>query len=316
MKKVVAIGGGTGLYTLLSGLKQFPVEITAVVSTMDDGGSAGRLRDEFGVLPSGDIRRCIVALSEETPIMKELFGYRFQRGKGLSGHTFGNLFLTALREILGNDAEAIQTAAKILKIRGTVLPVTLTPTELVATLQNGYIVRGQSNITLSRHNPDYAIVKLELSRPAATTADVKRALARADLIVIGPGDLFTSVLPGLIIRGVRDAIEKSRAKKVYVLNLMTKRGETTGFSVKEHVMWITKTLGKGVLDVAIYNTRKPPERLAIAYRREGSEPVMLRPGEREWFEQEQIKLIGAPLHQLPTLVRHHPSRLARYILNI
>ena len=314
MKQLVAIGGGTGLFTLLTGLKKYPVHVTSVVSMMDDGGSTGRLRDEFGVLPPGDIRRSLAALSQETPRLKELFQYRFDRGNGLNGHSFGNLFLTALREVTGSDAAAIEEAGKILKIKGRVLPVTLQSAHLVATLQNGTIIRGQAKIAFPTHDPELKILKLEVIPAARTTPEVRAALAQANTIVIGPGDLFTSILANLEIGGVVGAIRRSKAKKIYVVNLMTKLGETGGFSVKDHIQWIIKVLGKGVLDVALYNTKKPPERLARAYRKEGAELVTLREGEAQWCKEQGVALVGAPMLNLPSLARHNSARLARYVL--
>ncbi len=316
MKQLVAISGGSGLFTLLTGLKKYPVHITCVVSMMDDAGSTGRLRDEFGGLPPGDIRRSLAALSQETPILKDLFQYRFERGRGLKGHLFGNLFLTALREITGNDAAAIEEAGKILKIKGRVLPVTLQSAHLVATLQNGTIIRGQEKIAFPKHNPVLKILKLEVIPAARTTPAVRTAIAEADLIVIGPGDLFTSILANLKVGGVVAAIRRSKAKKIYVVNLMTKVGETGGFSVKDHIQWVVKVLGKGVLDVAIYNTKKPPERLARAYRKEGAELVSMREGEERWCKEQGISLKGASLLNLPSLARHNGIRLARYVLAV
>ncbi len=231
--RVVVIGGGTGLSTLLKGLKGFTNNITAIVTVGDDGGSSGRLRQELGVLPPGDMRNCITALADEEKLVTELFRYRFQQGSGLEGHSFGNLFLSAVCAITNGDMlEAARAASRVLNSCGQVLPSTLQGMSLIAELENGQIVKGESHISES----DSRIIQLksEPADPEATPAALA-AIANADFIVIGPGSLFTSVIPNLIIKGVPEAIKNSRARKVYVCNVMTQKGETTGLSVADHV---------------------------------------------------------------------------------
>ena len=231
--RVVVIGGGTGLSNLLKGLKSFTNNITAIVTVGDDGGSSGRLREELGVLPPGDMRNCITALADEEKLVTELFRYRFQQGSGLEGHSFGNLFLTAVCAITNGDMlEAARAASRVLNSCGQVLPSTLQGMSLIAELENGHVVRGESQISESQSR----IVRLQsdpaLPEPTPAALD---AIAHADLIVIGPGSLFTSVIPNLIVKGVPEAIKRSRASKVYVCNVMTQKGETTGLSVSDHV---------------------------------------------------------------------------------
>lgn len=231
--RVVVIGGGTGLSNLLKGLKRFTNNITAIVTVGDDGGSSGRLREELGVLPPGDMRNCITALADEEKLVTELFRYRFQQGSGLEGHSFGNLFLTAVCAITNGDMlEAARAASRVLNSCGQVLPSTLQGMSLIAELENGHVVRGESQISESTSR----IVQLrsEPALPDPTPAALD-AIAHADLIVVGPGSLFTSVIPNLIVKGVAEAIKRSRAQKVYVCNVMTQKGETTGLSVSDHV---------------------------------------------------------------------------------
>lgn len=231
--RVVVIGGGTGLSNLLKGLKGFTNNITAIVTVGDDGGSSGRLRQELGVLPPGDLRNCITALADEEKLVTELFRYRFQQGSGLEGHSFGNLFLSAVCAITNGDMlEAARAASRVLNSCGQVLPSTLQGMELIAELEDGTIVRGESQISLSESR--ISILKCDPSAPAATPAALE-AISQADFIVIGPGSLYTSIIPNLLVKGVPEAIMHSRAHKVYVCNVMTQRGETINYTVSDHV---------------------------------------------------------------------------------
>jgi uncharacterized cofD-like protein len=272
MENIVTIGGGTGTFTVLTALKKYPVHLTAVVSMADDGGSTGMLRDQYGVLPPGDVRRALVALSESSDTMRNLFNYRF-KGGGLQGHSFGNLFLTALEKVTGNFASALEEASHILNINGEVAPVTLDNVRLYARLANGTIVRGETNIDIPRAPRRSPIREVWLEPEPRMNPSLKRILKNADLIVIGPGDLYTSIVPNLLVPGVKEEIKKSKAKKVFICNLMTKQGETDGFSGKDFLDTIEKYLGKNVLDFAIFNNKRPTERLLRKYRREGAEFV-------------------------------------------
>jgi len=311
MQRIVVIGGGTGSYTALRGLKEYDIDLTAIVSMMDSGGSTGRLRDEFGFLPPGDVRRCLLALSPDTSMLRKLFDYRFSRGKGLNGHNLGNLFLTALRDITGREEEAITEASRILNIKGRVLPVTTTNCQLGAILENNQVVVGETNIDIPRYDPNLRIKKLFLvPKPRAYRGAVK-AILGADKIVIGPGDLYTSILPNLIITGIRNAIKKSRAKKVYVCNIMTKYGETTGFKASDFVSEVRKYLGEGVLDYVICNNKKPSKNLLKEYEKEKAHFV-----EPNMKSSKKFKVIKTDLLDNINLARHNPDKLAKTIIRI
>ncbi len=243
--RIVAIGGGTGLSTLLRGLKHHSNNISAVVTVTDDGGSSGVLRREMGVLPPGDIRNCLVALSDAEPLLTRLFQHRFAQGAGLEGHSFGNLFLVAMTEVCGDFDTAIYHASQVLAVRGQILPSTLENVNLVARMEDGAVVEGESAI------PDrqgrIAALSLNPEAPLAYAEAVK-AILEAQLIVIGPGSLYTSVIPNLMVRGIRQAIEASPALSVYVCNVATQPGETTGYSVEQHVHALTEHVGPGIVD--------------------------------------------------------------------
>lgn len=307
--KVVAIGGGTGLYTLLRGLKEYDLDITAIVNMTDDGGSTGELRDEFGVLPPGDIRRCIVALSQSPERMKELFQYRFRKG-AVKGHSFGNLFITALREITKSDEEAILEAAKMLNVRGKVLPVTLDDRRLEAELENGNIVKGETNIDIPKHNGNLRIKRLRLNKKAAANPKALEAIKQADLIILGPGDLFGSVISNLIVDGVSRAIKKSRAKTVYICNLMTKYGETHGFRVEDFVSEIENYLGRNVLNYIVFSHHRISKEARLAYAKQHAEPVNY---DLEKIKKHSARFICAPLAAKGDLLRHDSKKIAKVI---
>lgn len=243
--RIVALGGGTGLSTVLRGLKHHSNNITAVVTVADDGGSSGVLRREMGVLPPGDIRNCLVALSDAEPLLTRLFQHRFAQGTGLEGHSFGNLFLVAMTDVSGDFESAIHEAGRVLAVRGQILPSTLDNVNLVASMEDGTIVRGESAIP--KHEGRIAQLSLNPEEPLAYSEAVK-AILEAQLLVVGPGSLYTSVLPNLMVRGIRQAMEASPALKVYVCNVATQPGETTGYSVEEHVQVLVDHIGPNVVD--------------------------------------------------------------------
>src|SRR3989338_10208038 len=229
-KKIVVIGGGTGTFTVLSGLKKYPVELTAIVSMADDGGSTGVLRDEFGMLPAGDIRRALVALSSyPEKFLTDLFTYRF-RDSEVDGHNFGNLILVALERVTGSFEHAVAAASRLLDVRGRVLPVTFSDVRLYAELENGEIIKGETNIDIPKHDGRLLIRRVWLQPKGRANPKALNAIMNADMIIIGPGYLFTSIIPNFLVSGIQNALWKSKAKKVYVANLMTKYGETNGFS--------------------------------------------------------------------------------------
>lgn len=311
MKKIVVIGGGTGVFVALTGLKKYPVYLSAIVTMADDGGSSGILREEFGILPPGDIRRGLVALSSESPVLANLFNYRFTNGTGLKGHSFGNLFLTALERITGNFNQAVQEAGKILGIKGQVIPVTLDYTRLFARLENNFLVVGESNIDVPKHDGNLFIKEIFLNPQPKANPDALKAIKQADLIVIGPGDLYTSILPNFLVKGVKEAIKKSKAEKVYVCNIMTKHGETNHFTVKDFLVTLEKYLGKNIIDYVLVNTEKPSKTYLRQYKSEKAEPVKCNLQELKNYKKP--KVIFENLLRKSPLLRHHPDKLAKAI---
>ncbi len=313
MENIVTIGGGTGSFTVLSALKSHPVNLTAIISMSDDGGSTGLLRDQYGVLPPGDVRRALVALSESSEVMRDLFNYRFTEG-GLNGHSFGNLFIAALEKVTGNFSSALQEASKILNIEGEVAPVTLDNVRLCARLADGTIVRGETNIDIPRDRARAPIEEVWLEPEARINPSLRRILHGADLIVICPGDLYTSIIPNFLVKGVCEEIKKSKAKKVFLCNLMTKRGETDHFTANDFLNTMEKYLGEGVLDYAIFNNKKPPERLAKKYKKEGAEFVDISTLPKK---HGAVQYVFADLIDTDKFVRHGPARkLAKVLLSL
>lgn len=316
MQKIVVIGGGTGSYNVLRGLKRYTDELTAIVTMFDSGGSTGILRDEFGVLPPGDVRRCLLALSDEkkqNKLLRDLFTYRFDKGGGLSGHSFGNLFLTALKDVTGSDIEAIEAASSILNIKGKVLPVTLDKTNLSAELEDGTIIHSETNIDIPKHDGKLRIKRIFLDNQVSVYPEVLDAIKDADKIVIGPGDLYTSILPNLLVSGVSEALRFSKAKKIYVCNLMTKFGETHDFKASDFVKSIIQHLGEDVLDYAICNVRKGSEDITDRYAKEKAYPVVV---DADAIRNLGITLLEGDLILEPDLIRHDPIKLANMIMKI
>ena len=312
--KIVAIGGGTGLSTMLKGIKKITNNITAIVTVGDDGGSSGKLREELGVLPPGDIRSCIAALADDEDLVAKLFQYRFKDCAGLSGHSFGNLFLTAMCSITGNMVNAVQESSKVLSIRGRVLPSTLDDMRLVAEMEDGSIIKGESNIPESGKK-----IKRLFTEPAKCKplADAIIAIQEADLIILGPGSLYTSVIPNLLINDISKAVSEAKAKKIYVCNIMTQPGETDGFSVSDHIKTLLKHAKyEKIIDAVLVNTELPKELIA-PYLDAGSEPVSV--------DEKEINKMGIEIVQKnliadkrfedghSSFVRHSPMRLARVI---
>lgn len=307
--KIVAVGGGTGLSMLLRGIKNITNNVTAVVTVGDDGGSSGRLREEMGVLPPGDIRNCIAALADDEDLVTKLFQYRFRNGEGLEGHSFGNLFLTALCSITGDMVRAVKESSNVLSIRGRVLPSTLDDMKLVAEMEDGRIIHGESNIPEA-----HGKIKRLFTDPqnCHALADVISAIREAELIILGPGSLYTSVIPNLLIQEISHEIAKSNAKKIYVCNIMTQPGETDGYSVCDHVNAIMKHAGsKKVIDAVLVNDFMPSN-LAKKYEIAGSYPVKL---DLDNLKKLGVKLVTRKLIEdsKEGLVRHSSNRVARAI---
>lgn len=313
MKNVVVIGGGTGTYTVLRGLKRFEdLALTAVVSMADDGGSTGKLRDEYGVLPPGDVRRCIIALSKDREMMRKLFEHRFENGT-LGGHSFGNLLITALKDITGDDASAIAEASKLLNIQGRVLPVTLDNVRLVAELEDGQLIVGETNLDIPKHDGNLRIKRVLLSPKATVNPAVTKAIAEADVIVIGPGDLYTSVIANFLATGLPEALAASKAKKVYVCNLMTKHGETNGFAVTDFVREVENYIGRNALDYVLYTDESFSPSLLATYAEEQAFPVH---ADTDRFSDFNAKFVNAPMVTAPVLIRHDCEKLAEVIRSV
>ena len=320
--RIVALGGGTGLSTLLRGLKEYVVrrrdehptserpvtDLAAIVTVTDDGGSSGRLRRENRILPPGDIRNCMVALSKDEALLGRLFQYRFQAGRGLIGHNFGNLFLAALTHITGDFTEAVRVSSKVLAIRGRIFPSTASNVSLVATLEDGRRVHGETRITASRK----PIKKLALSsgrvRPVPEALE---AITQADLILLGPGSLYTSILPNLLIPEIASAIVKSKAPRVYIANLMTQPGETAGYALGDHLRAIQRHVPRRVIDWVVANRQPVSPDVARRYHTKGAEPVGVDISE---LQKQGFRVILDDLLEEHGLIRHNARRLARLLL--
>jgi uncharacterized cofD-like protein len=319
---VVALGGGTGLSTLLRGLKEYvtrrrddpadhqrPVsDLTAIVTVTDDGGSSGRLRRENRILPPGDIRNCMVALSQDEALLGRLFQYRFRAGRGLIGHNFGNLFLAALTHVTGDFAEAVRVTSKVLAIRGRIFPSTLSDVALVATLEDGRKVQGETRITASRK----PIKKLALlPRTVHPLPKAVEAIQEADLILLGPGSLYTSILPNLLIPEIANAIAKSKAPRVYIANLMTQPGETSGYALADHLTAIQRHTPRRVIDWVVANRQLVSPDVAKRYRAQGAEPVAI---DLSNLQKLGYRVVLDNLLEEHAVIRHNPQRLARLLL--
>src|SRR5438128_8450623 len=320
--RVVALVGGTGLSTLLRGLKEHVIrrtdgrptaerpiaDLAAIVTVTDDGGSSGRLRRENRILPPGDIRNCMVALSKDEALLGRLFQYRFHAGHGLIGHNFGNLFLAALTHVTGDFTEAIRVSSKVLAIRGRIFPSTLSNVHRVATLENGRIVHGETRITASRS----PIKKLKLSsRRVRPLSGAIEAIKQADLILLGPGSLYTSILPNLLIPEIASAITKSKAPRVYIANLMTQPGETAGYALADHLRAIQKHVPHRVIDCIVANRQPVSPEVARRYRAEGAEPVSVDLPE---LQKLGFRVILDNLLEEHAVIRHNTRRLSRLLL--
>lgn len=268
MKNIVVIGGGTGTFTVLSGLKKYSdVSLKAIVSMADNGGSTGILRSELGVLPPGDIRQCLIALSNSPKVLSDLFMYRFEDGQ-LSGHNFGNIFLSALEKTTGDFEQAVIEAGKILNISGEVIPVSLEVMNLHAELSGGGIVVGESAIDSVRPSADQPISRLFLEPAVHATWRAIDAIKTADLIILGPGDLYTSLMPNLLVQGVVESLRATRAKKIYICNLMTKHGQTNNFKASDFVRELEHYIGSGIFDTIVVNTEQPQQEVMAHYASE------------------------------------------------
>jgi uncharacterized cofD-like protein len=327
-KKIVTIGGGTGSFTLLSGLKKYPLDISAIVSMADDGGSTGILRDELGVLPPGDVRQCLVALSDSSEMLRKLMNYRFEKG-GLKGHNFGNIFLSALEKINGNFSKGIEEAIKILNVKGEVIPVTDTDTNLFMELKNGKKLRGEEDIN---HNFDIERVGIKKNYLFPRAKANKKAIEKiihADIIVIGPGNHYCSIIPNLLVDGICEAIRKSKARVVFNCNLTNKKGQTENFYLDKYVLEVNKYIGKNRIDFVTFNTKKPSANLIKKYeRQEGKNMIVNFDGngihsekfkvvKADMLDRKKIKKnISDPISDSRSFIRHDCEKLAKVLMNI
>lgn len=320
--KIVMIGGGTGSFTLLKELKNYAQDITALVTMADDGGSTGQLRDEYGVLPPGDVRQCLIALSNSTEQMRSLFNYRFGEGS-FEGHSFGNLFLTAVEKMTDDFGEAVKLAGKILNITGRVLPITLDNTHLVM-LDGKHKVIGEYQIGhtvfKAKNRPDFSLQPHAWINPEA-----KQAIADADMIVIAPGNFYGSLIPAVIVDGVAEALQITKAKVVQVVNLVTKPGQTDGWKVTDYANELERFIGRGIIDYVLYNTEKPTKDMLKKYAADGEYPVGFKASD---LKKASYRAIGKDLvsKELPvlvkndklerTLIRHDADAVARQLMRI
>ncbi len=318
--RIVSVGGGTGLSALLGGLKEHvarrrqevgrrPIaDLAAVVTVTDDGGSSGRLRREYRILPPGDIRNCLVALSQDEALLGRLFQYRFHAGRGLRGHSFGNLFLAALSQVTGDFTEAVRLSSQVLAIRGRIFPSTPQNVTLEAVMEDGRVVAGETRI--ARSSKRIRRVRL-VPRRVRPLPEVLQAIAQADLILIGPGSLYTSIIPNLLVAGVAEAIEKSPATCIYIANLMTQPGETRGYSVADHVRAIYQHTRRRLADWVVINHQAVSPAVARRYRADGAEPVRADLGE---LQRMGLRCVFDDLLDEHGVVRHNRERLTRLLL--
>ena len=317
MKKVVVIGGGTGNFSVLRGLKNYPVDLSAVVSMADDGGSTGILRDELGVLPPGDVRQCLVALSNSSAMMRSLMNYRFEQG-GLGGHSFGNLLLSALEKVTGSFEKSVEEVGKILAIKGKVIPVTIHQVRLKMILNNHKVLEGEKEVYLSEEI-DHGYKSIFLEPYAKANPRAVDEIMNADLVVLGPGGLYTSLIPNLLVEGVCEALRKTVAKKVFIVNLMNRKGQTTGFTVSAYLKELSQFIGSDIFDYIIVNNQNPSQHLIERYAEEGElifndlqddERVIIAPLLGEFKEGVRGDLLKR------SLIRHDSKKLAQELMKI
>jgi len=326
-KRITVIGGGTGTYSVLMGLKKYTKNITAVVSMADSGGSAKKERDEWGLLPSSDIRKSLIALAdvstEDSLLLRQLFQYRYSAGIGVSGMTFGNLFLVALTKLLQSQAKAIEKAGELLRIKGKVLPVTLNKVDLVATYEDGTSVVGEHFIDEPKHNGKVKIVKLATQTQAFVNPEVADTIEKSDIIIIGPGGFYTTILANLVIDGVSQAIIKSKATKIFILNLMTEYGQTYGFNASKFIQVLDDYLPLSALNYVIINNATIPQNILDKYRKLNASPVLNDLPKKKNFKIIEADLLSKKLVKKEkgdtlnrSFVRHSPDKIARICMKL
>ncbi|MEK4495537.1 gluconeogenesis factor YvcK family protein [Ureibacillus sp. FSL W8-0352] len=307
---IVVIGGGTGLSTVLRGLKLYPFHITAIVTVTDDGGSSGRLRDDYDIPPPGDIRNVIAALSDTEPLVEQMFQYRFSNSKDLGGHSLGNLMITALTDIIGDFSSAIAEMSKVLKVHGKVIPSANRQVNLHAELWDGEIIKGESKIPLSNKRIKRVFLVPEDVKPLPEAIS---AIKNADLILIGPGSLYTSIIPNLIVKEIGETVVQSKARKIYICNLMTQQGETNQYKAADHIKAIYEHVGKPFLDAILVNSNDLPSLIKANYKEQNAEPVKVDVEELEKLGLEIIKKDIATIKN--GVVRHEGEAIAEWLID-
>lgn len=313
-KKIVAIGGGTGLSILLRGIKEVFEDITAIVNVVDDGGSSGMLREDMGMLPPGDIRNCLLALAETEPLVKELFDYRFNEGR-LSGQSFGNLMIAAMTDMYDNFEVAVKNISKILAVKGRILPATIEDIKLVAELKDGTMVIGESVIPYHVLKRGSEIEKVSL-KPSTAKAleEAEKYLLEAEIILIGPGSLYTSILPNLLVTGIADRIKESKAIKVFLPNLMTQPGETDRFTIRRHIEVIEQHVGDLGFSYVLVNEQMMEADVVEKYQQENSKQILIDDADKEFLESRHIKLLMNNFLEVKCgYVRHNALKIANVI---
>lgn len=319
-KKVVVIGGGTGSFVLLSGLKEYPLDLTAIVPVTDDGGSTGRLRDEFGFLPVGDIRQCLAGLAKENGLFRKLLTYRFEKGKGIKGHSMGNLFLTALEDILGSEPAAVEKVSKLFRLKGKILPISRKMVTLVAKYSDGNTIVSEHKIETHRLKKNERIIQLSTQPQATINPEAKKSILEADLIIFAPGDLYNSLIANLIIRGTRSVLQQTRAKLMYIVNLMTLNSQTNYFTALDHVREIEKYSGRKI-DHLLINSQPISPLILSAYKKLGEYPVEDNLSHSQRVIRQPL-LADSPYEKPKSdnlkrsLLRHDSKKLAQTIISL
>jgi uncharacterized cofD-like protein len=310
-KRVVIIGGGTGLSTLIRGLKQYPLDLTAIVTVADDGGSSGRLRDDYDIPPPGDVRNVIAAMSEVEPLVEEMFQYRFQGREALKGHSLGNLMLTALTEITGDFSHAIRELSRVLNVHGRVIPVVNESMTLLAEFEDGSIIEGESVIPKQHKQIKQVFLKQENLKPLP---DAIEAIEEADLIIIGPGSLYTSIIPNFLVKDIRDAVIAAKGRKVYICNLMTQDGETSHYTAADHVQAIYDHVGTPFIETILLNNHTAvPRDVERNYKEKQAEPVVF---DMERLQAFNLEIVQADIATIKEgTVRHKAIRVAEWLYN-
>lgn len=325
LPRIVCIGGGTGTFVALKGLKEHPADLTAIVTMADSGGSNKRIRDEFGLLPTSDIRQCFVALADEngaSGLMRKLFMYRFEKGKGIAGMTFGNLFMAALADILGSQAEAIRQTRKVLRIKGKVIPVSYTDTNLSARYEDGRVVGEEHLIDEPEHDGTIRIQEVFLTPNAQATQEAIEAIIQADLIVLGPGDLYTSLIPNMLVEGIPSALQSTKARIVFVLNLMTKYGQTYQYTARDHMRALEKHMNT-LIDTILINSGPLPKAALAVYAKFHEVPVIDDLIEGKPYRLVRTDLVSDTIETksksdvlVRSLIRHDSEKLARTLMEL